>query len=114
MQYLTATEARQFAEVWLPAWTGNDPEQLASFSIKPRTRQQNASPPSAARFTAVVGWFRRDYQKSGRYETVKKTLGYETAAGYDRQNCGRSKGPRQDAGSNASSRGGRNSENESG
>jgi hypothetical protein len=31
MQYLTATEARQFAEPWLPAWTGNNPEHLGSF-----------------------------------------------------------------------------------
>jgi hypothetical protein len=26
-----AEEARRFAEKWLPAWTGNRPEQLASF-----------------------------------------------------------------------------------
>jgi hypothetical protein len=26
-----AEEARAFAERWLPAWTGNDPERLASF-----------------------------------------------------------------------------------
>ena len=31
MKYLTAGEARSFAEQWLPAWTGNDPERLASF-----------------------------------------------------------------------------------
>jgi len=31
MKYLTAAEARQFAEKWLPAWTGNDPELLAGF-----------------------------------------------------------------------------------
>ena len=31
MKYLTAVEARQFAEQWLPAWTGNDPERLAEF-----------------------------------------------------------------------------------
>jgi hypothetical protein len=28
---LGAEEARRFAERWLPAWTGNDPERLASF-----------------------------------------------------------------------------------
>lgn len=28
---LTAAEARAFAERWLPAWTGNDPERLAGF-----------------------------------------------------------------------------------
>ena len=26
-----AAEARAFSERWLPAWTGNDPERLASF-----------------------------------------------------------------------------------
>jgi len=31
MKYLPAAEARQFAEKWLPAWTGNDPERLAAF-----------------------------------------------------------------------------------
>ena len=31
MQYLTAKEARQFAEAWLPAWTGNNPEHLGGF-----------------------------------------------------------------------------------
>ena len=31
MKHLTAAEARAFAEQWLPAWTGNDPERLASF-----------------------------------------------------------------------------------
>ena len=28
---LDAAEARAFAERWLPAWTGNDPERLVSF-----------------------------------------------------------------------------------
>jgi ketosteroid isomerase-like protein len=28
---LTEAEAREFAARWLPAWTGNDPERLASF-----------------------------------------------------------------------------------
>ncbi|KAA2284285.1 nuclear transport factor 2 family protein [Arenimonas fontis] len=31
MKYLTADEARRFAERWLPAWTGNDPERLLQF-----------------------------------------------------------------------------------
>jgi len=31
MKYLTAIEARQFAEKWLPAWSGNNPELLVSF-----------------------------------------------------------------------------------
>ena len=31
MKYLTAPEAREFAEKWLPAWTGNNPELLAGF-----------------------------------------------------------------------------------
>jgi ketosteroid isomerase-like protein len=28
---LTKEEAREFTERWLPAWTGNDPQRLASF-----------------------------------------------------------------------------------
>ena len=28
---LSETEAKEFAARWLPAWTGNDPERLASF-----------------------------------------------------------------------------------
>ena len=31
MKCLTASEARVFAERWLPAWSGNDPQHLASF-----------------------------------------------------------------------------------
>jgi hypothetical protein len=31
MKYLTAVEAKQFAEKWLPAWSGNNPDLLASF-----------------------------------------------------------------------------------
>jgi hypothetical protein len=30
MKYFTRLEAAQFAEKWLPAWSGNDPERLAS------------------------------------------------------------------------------------
>lgn len=31
MKHLTASEARAFADEWLPAWSGNNPELLASF-----------------------------------------------------------------------------------
>jgi len=31
MKYYTTIQARQFAEKWLPAWTGNNPELLASY-----------------------------------------------------------------------------------
>jgi hypothetical protein len=31
MKFLSAEEARNFAERWLPAWTGNNPERLADF-----------------------------------------------------------------------------------
>lgn len=31
MRHLSVEEAREFAERWLPAWTGNDPERLAEF-----------------------------------------------------------------------------------
>jgi hypothetical protein len=31
MKFLSQSEARHFAEQWLPAWSGNNPELLASF-----------------------------------------------------------------------------------
>jgi hypothetical protein len=31
MKYYTSIEAKQFAEKWLPVWSGNNPELLASF-----------------------------------------------------------------------------------
>src|SRR6516162_9781276 len=31
MRSMTADEARQFSEKWLPAWTGNQPQKLAAF-----------------------------------------------------------------------------------
>lgn len=31
MKFLSRDEARAFAQTWLPAWTGNDPERLAGF-----------------------------------------------------------------------------------
>jgi hypothetical protein len=31
MTHLSAAEAAQFAQLWLPAWTGNDPQRLAAF-----------------------------------------------------------------------------------
>jgi hypothetical protein len=31
MTHLSASEAAAFAQRWLPAWTGNDPERLAAF-----------------------------------------------------------------------------------
>ena len=31
MTHLSIAEAEQFAQRWLPAWTGNDPERLAAF-----------------------------------------------------------------------------------
>ncbi len=31
MKYFTAIEAKQFAQKWLPAWSGNNPELLVSF-----------------------------------------------------------------------------------
>lgn len=31
MNHLNSIEARHFAERWLPAWTGNDPDRLVDF-----------------------------------------------------------------------------------
>ncbi len=56
-----AEQAARFAAVWLPAWTGNDPQRLASFETEDtfysdphvpagiRAREDGAAPPAALR-----------------------------------------------------------------
>ena len=59
MQYLTATEARQFAEVWLPAWTGNNPEHLASFYSADVFYLDPAIPEGVRGKPALIAYFRK-------------------------------------------------------
>jgi hypothetical protein len=59
MQYLTAREARQFAEAWLPAWTGNDPEHLASFYSNDTFYLDPAVPEGVKGKPALLAYFGR-------------------------------------------------------
>ncbi len=59
MQYLTATEARQFAETWLPSWTGNNPEHLASFYSEDAFYLDPAIPEGVKGKPALIAYFRK-------------------------------------------------------
>jgi ketosteroid isomerase-like protein len=51
MQFFNSEEARRFCAAWLPAWSGNDPERLASFYtddvfyLDPSVPECTANPP---------------------------------------------------------------------
>jgi hypothetical protein len=51
-------EARQFAERWLPAWTGNDPERLASFYAEDAFYSDPAIPDGVRGREALTEYFR--------------------------------------------------------
>jgi hypothetical protein len=57
MQYLTAKEAREFAEAWLPAWSGNNPEHLASFYSEDAFYLDPAIPVGVKGKKALTGYF---------------------------------------------------------
>lgn len=59
MQYLTAKEAREFAEVWLPAWSGNNPEHLASFYSEDAFYLDPAIPDGVKGKQALTAYFRK-------------------------------------------------------
>ncbi|RJQ80196.1 MAG: hypothetical protein C4519_10675 [Desulfobacteraceae bacterium] len=59
MKYLTSTEARRFAEAWLPAWTGNNPEHLASFYSEDAFYLDPAIPEGVKGKPALIGYFRK-------------------------------------------------------
>jgi hypothetical protein len=56
---LTEAEAREFAAGWLPAWTGNDPERLASFYTEDAFYCDPAIPDGVQGREALVGYFTR-------------------------------------------------------
>lgn len=56
---LTADEARNFAERWLPAWTGNDPERLASFYSEDAFYLDPAIPQGVSGKTELLAYFRK-------------------------------------------------------
>lgn len=59
METLSATEARQFAERWLPAWTGNDPERLASFYSEDAFYLDPVVPQGISGKPALLTYFRK-------------------------------------------------------
>lgn len=59
MKHLTADEARRFAEEWLPAWTGNDPERLAGFYSDDALYVDPAIPAGVRGKPALLAYFRK-------------------------------------------------------
>lgn len=59
MKALSANEARRFAERWLPAWTGNDPELLASFYSDDAFYLDPAVPDGLNGKPAILEYFRK-------------------------------------------------------
>jgi hypothetical protein len=59
MRHLTRREARRFAEQWLPAWSGNDPERLASFYAEDAVYLDPAIPQGIRGKPALLAYFRK-------------------------------------------------------
>jgi len=57
LKYLTAEEAKLFAEKWLPAWTGNDPELLAGFYSDDAFYLDPAIPDGVKGKAALIAYF---------------------------------------------------------
>lgn len=56
---LGAAQARAFAERWLPAWTGNDPERLAAFYAETAFYLDPGVPQGLRGRPALLSYFRR-------------------------------------------------------
>jgi hypothetical protein len=56
---LTAAEARAFAERWLPAWSGNNPELLASFYSEDAFYLDGGVPNGIQGKPALLAYFRK-------------------------------------------------------
>jgi hypothetical protein len=54
---LTEQEGRDFTERWLPAWTGNDPERLASFYAEDCFYSDPAVPGGVQGREALISYF---------------------------------------------------------
>lgn len=59
MKHLTSAEARSFAERWLPAWSGNNPELLASFYSDDAFYLDPAIPAGVRGKPALLAYFRK-------------------------------------------------------
>jgi len=56
---LDEREARAFAEKWLPAWTGNQPERLASFYTDDAFYRDPAIPAGVQGRATLLAYFRK-------------------------------------------------------
>lgn len=59
MNFLSADEARRFAERWLPAWTGNRPEALAEFYSEDALYLDPGVPQGVRGKPALLAYFRK-------------------------------------------------------
>ena len=59
MKSLSAMEAKELAERWLPAWTGNDPGLLASFYSEDVQYLDPAIPHGIKGKAALLAYFRK-------------------------------------------------------
>jgi hypothetical protein len=55
---MSAEDARDFANLWLPAWTGNDPEHLAAFYTEDAFYSDPAIPEGVRGREALLAYFR--------------------------------------------------------
>jgi hypothetical protein len=59
MAQLSTVEAAAFAQRWLPAWTGNDPERLAAFYSDDVLYVDPGIPAGARGKAALLAYFRK-------------------------------------------------------
>ena len=59
MKHLTPIESRRFAEEWLPAWSGNRPELLASFYSEDVVYLDPGVPAGVKGKLALLAYFRK-------------------------------------------------------
>jgi hypothetical protein len=64
---MDAEQAKAFADRWLPAWTGNDPERLAGFYADDAFYADPAIPSGVRGRDALVGYFRRLLARNPRW-----------------------------------------------
>ncbi len=64
---LDAREARAFAEKWLPAWTGNEPERLVSYYSDDAFYSDPAIPAGVQGREALLGYFARLLARNPRW-----------------------------------------------
>ena len=75
---LTEAEAKEFASRWLPAWTGNDPERLASFYAEDCFYSDPAIPEGVEGREALTRYFLRHRLSSSLPRKFK--IGFEGCA----------------------------------